>query len=216
MVSKKVAKTDLMRVIREAIVCGEFTAGRHLRLDELASKFNVSTMPIREVLRSLEADGVVYSVPHRGSFVTRFSATELLDIFEMQATLEKIATRDAIPHFKLKIFDQLQAIVDNWHTADDDIILLIQQNDRFHQLIYKVAKRSHLYNEIITLRNRTRHYLHAYIAEMGHFKSGKQEHQALIDAFKLGNPTLASDLIFEHVWDVGTSLANYVKQKEMP
>ncbi|GAB5491896.1 MAG: GntR family transcriptional regulator [Phototrophicaceae bacterium] len=213
MASKKITKTDLMQALREAIVCGEFVAGTHLRLDELATKYDVSTMPIREVLGSLEAEGVVYSVPHRGSFVTRFSANELLDIFEMQATLEKMATRDAIPHFTIKDFDFLQNIVDNWYTEGNNIVWLIQQNDQFHQHIYKLAKRSHLYNEIMTLRSRTRHYLHSYITEMGHFKSGKQDHQDLIDAFKLGTPKLASELIFEHVWDVGLSLANYVNEK---
>lgn len=213
MVLKKIVKTDLVKLIRNDIIRGEFTAGAHLRLDKLATRFNVSTMPIREALRALEAEGIVYSIPHRGSFVTEFSVDELLDIFEMRAVLEQMATRDAVPHLTETLINQLQIMVDNWRAESDDIALMVDQNDDFHKLIYQQAKRPHLYKEIMVLRNRTPHYLRSYTDEMGHFDNAKQTHQLLVDAFRVGNIEDASILMFNHVWDVGQALANYIRDK---
>lgn len=214
MVLSKVVKTELIELIRNAIVRGEFPAGTHLRLDNLAKRFAVSTMPIREALRELHAEGIVYSIPHRGSFVTRFTVAELLDIFEMRATLEKMATRDAVPRFTLAHFDEFQEMVNSWYIESDDIAVMVQRNADFHMLIYKTANRPHLYNEIILLRNRTRHYLHSYAKELGRFEKAKQAHQELVDAFKLGNAEKAADLMYEHVWNVGCELAEYVSKKD--
>lgn len=214
MILKKIAKTDLMILIRDDIVRGEFPPGTHLRLDKLATRFEVSTMPIREALRALEAEGIVYSIPHRGSYVTEFTPDELLDIFEMRAELEKMATRDAVPRFTESHFEQFQEMVNNWRAESDDVALMVQQNNDFHKLIYQTANRPHLYKEIMILRNRTPHYLRSYTEEMGRFENAKQAHQVLVDAFQLGNPEAAGNLMFKHIWDVGQALAEYIRSKD--
>lgn len=214
MILKKIAKTDLMILIRDDIVRGEFSPGTHLRLDKLATRFEVSTMPIREALRALEAEGIVYSIPHRGSYVTEFTADELLDIFEMRAALEKMATRDAVPRFTENHLEQFQEMVNNWRAESDDLALMVQQNNDFHKLIYQTANRPHLYKEIMVLRNRTPHYLRSYAEEMGRFENAKQAHQALVDAFQVGNAENAGNLMFKHIWDVGQALAEYIRSKD--
>ena len=45
--------------IREMILSGQFKPGAWLRQDELAQTLGVSTMPIREALRKLQAEGLV-------------------------------------------------------------------------------------------------------------------------------------------------------------
>ncbi len=208
------AKVSLIEAIRQEIVRGNFLPGAHLRLDKLATQFDVSTMPIREALRALEAEGIIYSAPHRGSFVTRFNADELLDIYEMRAVLEQLATRQAVPNFKPHHIQRLQEMVNSWRAESDDIALMVQQNTDFHLLIYELANRPHLYNEIMILRNRTQHYLHAFVAKVGRFERAKQEHQALVDIFASRDADAAAKLMFQHVWHVGLALADYVREQD--
>ena len=63
--------------IRSRILSGDFEPGARLRQDELAKSFDVSTMPIREALRHLEADGLVTIHPRRGASVTDLSEESL-------------------------------------------------------------------------------------------------------------------------------------------
>ena len=57
-------------VLLDAIIQGEFPPSTRLIIDEMAAKFEVSPIPIREALRQLEADGFVSFEPHVGFTVT--------------------------------------------------------------------------------------------------------------------------------------------------
>ncbi|WP_231394272.1 GntR family transcriptional regulator, partial [Pseudacidovorax intermedius] len=50
---------DIVHVLHQAIVRGLLAPGRALRQDELAALFHVSKIPVREALRTLEAQGFV-------------------------------------------------------------------------------------------------------------------------------------------------------------
>lgn len=65
----------------------QFRAGGRLRETELAETFEVSRATIREALRLLEQHGLVRIFPQRGAHVTKLSATELNDLFELRASL---------------------------------------------------------------------------------------------------------------------------------
>ena len=57
---KTVQKT-VYEILRDAIMNGDLLPGEHLSLTEIASTLKVSTMPVREALRQLEAQGLVSS-----------------------------------------------------------------------------------------------------------------------------------------------------------
>lgn len=212
MLLHKTVKTALTQAIRNDIVSGYFAPSTHLQLDKLAGQYDVSTMPIREALRLLEAEGIVYSVPHRGSYVTSFTTEELLDIYEMRAMLEKMATRDAVSRLNDDVIQYLQMLVDTWHIEPRNPALVIEQNANFHMTIYQSAERPHLYGEILKLRNRTQHYLHSYCEKYQQFERAKEEHQAILHAIKECDADVASQLCYDHVWRVGQALADYVRE----
>jgi DNA-binding GntR family transcriptional regulator len=73
------------RRLREGIDDGSIAPGTHLRQDELAARWNVSSTPVREALRRLEAEGTVELLPHRGVVVRQRVAgsLSLLDAEEL-------------------------------------------------------------------------------------------------------------------------------------
>ena len=64
-----------------------------LRLDErqLAEDLGVSRTPIREAIVRLEHEGLVRTVPRRGTFVVRKTKKEILEIITVWAALEGMA-----------------------------------------------------------------------------------------------------------------------------
>src|SRR5215470_13449402 len=85
------------KILREAIAEGSLAAGTPLRQDELAARFGVSRMPVRDALRLLEAEGIVSIHPTRGAFVARLDASEIGEIYAVRELLEVEALRLAIP-----------------------------------------------------------------------------------------------------------------------
>src|SRR5258707_13400527 len=64
------SKRDLVVAeIREAILNGELAPGVRLVIDDLAEKLGVSTIPVREALQQLHADGYIVFEPFIGARV---------------------------------------------------------------------------------------------------------------------------------------------------
>src|SRR3982750_1889647 len=63
--------------LRDEILRGEIPAGQPLRQEELAERFGVSRLPVRDALLRLEAQGLVHVFPNRGAFVISLSAGEV-------------------------------------------------------------------------------------------------------------------------------------------
>ena len=73
--------------IRDMILRGHLKPGDRLRQDELADTFGVSTMPIREALRQLQAESLVVFRPRRGATVASLSVSECKEIYRIREAL---------------------------------------------------------------------------------------------------------------------------------
>ena len=82
-----------------AIVDGRLAPGTHLRLQDLAEKFELSMMPVREALRRLEHLGLVEVEPHRGAFVRPMSLEDVVATYETRFLIEGEAASLAAQRF---------------------------------------------------------------------------------------------------------------------
>ena len=62
--------------LHRLILDGTLAAGSMLRIQEVAERFNTSSMPVREALRILDAMGLVEVIPHRGTRVAELTRAE--------------------------------------------------------------------------------------------------------------------------------------------
>jgi DNA-binding GntR family transcriptional regulator len=202
--------------LRDEIVRGDYAPGQHLRLEEIAPRFDVSTMPVREALRELEVEGLVSIFPHRGAIVRKLSADELQDIYDVRAVLEEMATRLAVPFLTEETLTELKSIVEQIDDSAGDVAKTVKLNHQFHLTLYAASGRSHLGEIIRILRNRVQHYLHVFIveSELGHNPKSQGEHRAILEACERGDAELAASLIHHHVAQVGRAIFEYVRQRD--
>ena len=73
--------------LRERILGGEFKGGSQLRQDALARDYDVSRIPVREALLTLESEGLVEFHAHRGAFTTELSVAAIRELAVGQLTL---------------------------------------------------------------------------------------------------------------------------------
>jgi DNA-binding GntR family transcriptional regulator len=74
--------------IRQMILTGELLPGQKVHQADLAAQLNVSRIPVREALSTLQAEGVLVHKPNTGFTVARFSSEDLSEIYLMRRLLE--------------------------------------------------------------------------------------------------------------------------------
>src|SRR3954471_4720361 len=95
--------------LRDEILRGEISPGAALRQEELAERFGVSRLPVRDALMRLEAQGLVHVYPNRGAFVISLSADEVREIYEMRILLEGDILERAVPRMTEEDWRRIEA-----------------------------------------------------------------------------------------------------------
>ena len=203
------ASDQIAETLRDAIVEGQLPAGEVLRQDEIAARFHVSKIPVREALKRLEAEGLVAFQRNRGAIVAALSTDEILEYVDIRAMLEARAARLAAA----KISDEHVALA-RQYLADfgsaHQAARWGELNWLFHSTLYADAGRPILMAEIRSLYDRVERYVRALLAITTEMPKTQREHQAILDAFARRDPDAAADLTRAHVLDAGASLVQFL------
>ncbi|MFJ2115322.1 MULTISPECIES: GntR family transcriptional regulator [unclassified Streptomyces] len=81
--------------IRDDIVSGLFERGSRLTEEQLARRYGVSRVPVREALRTLESEGFVTTRRHVGACVAEPTEQEAADLLEVRLMLEPLGAARA-------------------------------------------------------------------------------------------------------------------------
>ncbi len=103
--------------LREAIVSGELPAGTRLVEQDVAKRFGVSRVPLREAFRMLAGEGLVSINPHRGAMVSEVSEGELIELFAVRALIEGHAAARLAAQPDAQALDRLDLMVADMKSA---------------------------------------------------------------------------------------------------
>lgn len=200
----------ICRVLREAIIKGDFQPGERLIQDELAKSLGVSRMPIREAIKQLEAEGYVTLEPHKGAVVREFSLKELEELYFLRSKFEPLAVKESLNFINSNIIQQLENLIVEMDQTKE-ISKFIELNIVFHQLLIKDCPWGKLNSIIQNLwtgfPQQTPHLLPDQI------EISKQEHKAMVKAIKENNHQLVCDIMEKHIIRAGNQVLENIKKK---
>ncbi len=202
----------IARALRAEIWQGILKSGQPLRQDELAGRFGVSKIPLREALFQLKAEGLVAFYPNRGAVVAELSPDEVEEIYFMRIALEDAALRRAIP--KLTVADLLrgeQILADL--DQEQNIGRWSDLNWEFHATLYAPAKMPRLMEWIKTLHNNIGRYLITYLAGMDYQRASQAEHRQILEACRRGDIQAASGHLQTHLRLASEQLVAFLSQR---
>jgi DNA-binding GntR family transcriptional regulator len=193
--------------IRQAIVEGRYAAGQRLVEKRLGEEFDVSRTPVREALRMLESEGLVVSLPNKGSIVRPMTAQDIYEIYELRVRLESLAAeraaRNPSPQH-LEILEasneEFAAVLPSFAPDDLETLRTIDAiNRRFHQGLLDMANSWRLSQ----LLARTVHAVLVFQNFQSYTPTELQRslmfHQLITLAVAQQEPERAGNLIAEHI-----------------
>ncbi|MCQ4158849.1 GntR family transcriptional regulator [Roseomonas sp. GC11] len=195
----------VVEALRADIAQGRIPPGAALRQEDLAARFAVSRIPIREALRRLESEGLVRVFPNRGAFVVELSPAEIQEITDLRAMVEADLACRAVPRLteaalariatSLEVAERAAATLD-WSATDR----------AFHASLYAPAERPRQLALAMGLRGEVERYAALY----RHLPEGREswlrDHRAIAAAFARRDAVAARDLVAAHVAAAGAFL----------
>jgi DNA-binding GntR family transcriptional regulator len=187
--------------INEMIRKGELRRGQKINETRLCELMGVSRTPIREALRTLNTQGIIDLVPHKGAFVSQFSIQEINDMFEVMSMLEGMCARLAVKKMAaadLKKIERLHEKLEH-HYRKKDHKSYLEINEILHVLLQKLTGNKTL-NEVANgLRQKILLFRHKQLYEPERFDRSIQEHRDLLDAFRKKDSRLAEKVMKKHL-----------------
>ncbi|MCF8104642.1 MAG: GntR family transcriptional regulator [Desulfohalobiaceae bacterium] len=190
-----------LKQIKGAIRDGRVKPGDRLIETELAKDMGISRFPIREALRQLEKEGLVQSVPFKGTSVARFSRKDIEDLYNLRGALEGLAVRTLVKNITAAEIKKLQTIVKAMIKAGEENKgrKIIEEDMRFHKRLCELSGNEKLLTVWLTLESQSRIFLTFERFQYTDLKSFIKWHVEILEALKKRDGDLAEQVVLKHL-----------------
>jgi DNA-binding GntR family transcriptional regulator len=201
--------------LRELIESGDIADGARLIERDLAERFSVSRIPLREALRKLEAQGLVEIESNRGAVVRTLSLADVDEIYDLRILLEG----DAIYRAAKRMDDETLARATLVHRLLGKAETARKQgelNREFHELLYAPCGNTHQLKAIRNLRTQVERYERLQATLLADTPAFQHEHASILQACRERNARLAKSATVAHLASAKRIVASVVKAGPRP
>ena len=187
--------------LRTELQSGSLESGSRIHLGETAARLGMSTIPVREALRTLATEGLVVSLPHRGYRVPEASVADLEDTYRLRLIVDPLAVDLAVPNLTEEHLARADGALDRLTAAlkVKDWSAIRAGNREFHFTIYEAAESPRLVKVITLLWDASERYQRLTSPHRGTTAQRKAEHVAILEACRSGDAKRAASLTYEHL-----------------
>lgn len=183
--------------LRQEIISGSLRPGDRLVERELAERFGVSRVPVREAIRALVAEGFVHFETPRRTVVRRLTPHDVQELFELREALEVyaagLAAARATPEDLARVRELLDLAAAATEAGDAEVITDV--NSRLHDRIVAMAGNSLLTEALEPVAGRLRWMTR----RNEEWPQLLVEHRELYEAIASGDPDRARAHALAHV-----------------
>jgi DNA-binding GntR family transcriptional regulator len=200
-VTRRKVSEDVYRALKRDILTLRHPPGASLRERELADRYGVSRVPVREACLRLMQEGLMGSVPYKGYFASRISLKNITDSFELRLLLETEAiarTFDRAGERELKRLSSL-AVSEYAHDDWDSHVEFLEKNRQFHLALAGLSGNAELERVLGDLLESMQRYFFLGLG-LGEFgPEMREEHENLTALIRSGSRDEARDCLREQI-----------------
>jgi DNA-binding GntR family transcriptional regulator len=187
----------ITRALRAAIVAGDYPPDATLRLSELAARFGVSPIPVREALRALQVEGFAVSTPRDSARVASMTLADLREVYALRRLLEEGAVRLALSRLDAIGLRRLERLSGTADRADQsDLNGFLAADRAFHHLLWQIGGSTRLLELADNLWEHGERYRR--LAATGR-PQAPADHVQLVETFNAHDPDRAATAIRAHL-----------------
>ncbi len=176
------AGDQIYHTVRAAILDMQLPPGCPVSEAEIGTKLGASRTPVREALLRLREEGLVHTLPSRGSFVSRLSRDRIRESQFLREALElasvhKVAEMGLSPEGRLALENNLSEQVRA--AKDEDYPHFHELDDAFHALIAEATGFTRTAKVLAREKVQLDRLRHLSLTREGHLAALLAEHQSI-------------------------------------
>ncbi len=205
---------QIYKNLRMDILTGKIHSGTRLAELTIAEKIGVSRTPVREALRQLVKEDLLYAIPRAGYVVQELSELDIVDLFETRKSIELVAAQSALLHIGN---EEIKMLENNLKKSEEIIEAgqtekMIDLDTEFHHIIYKATRSKYLYRICMSLSDYTLKFRQSVIIVPEVAKRAKNDHYAIYMALKAKDSAKVEETISGHLKVVKKDILRYLEK----
>jgi DNA-binding GntR family transcriptional regulator len=189
----------VLTTLRSAILGGTLAGGTRLVQTELAAQLEVSTTPVREALRDLATEGLVFFDPHRGAVVRSLDIDEVREIYELRITLEPLMVRRVVDRLTDEQLAEAEELARRMR-EETNLSVWVDLNRDFHAIFSETSDGSRLAGILASLRDSASAYVSLSLeARPEQVPEANEEHSELVRLYRDRDANGVVELTLRHL-----------------
>ncbi len=201
------------RSITKKLLSAELVPGQKISEQQLASECGISRTPVREAIRRLTEEGVLYQIPSSGTYVSRVDRHHLTDAYEVRMALECFAVEQSVRNLTKETRQELRRLCDEMHTIavamrkrrlkvldGQPLVAFLSADLSFHLLLLKAAG-NRLALKIVSGAYQRNQFFghHSHRRDLHHLSWVWMHHAKIERAVRRGDPKGAKRWLKAHI-----------------
>jgi GntR family transcriptional regulator, trigonelline degradation regulator len=187
--------------MRAAIQSFHFKPGQRLIERDLCEQLGVSRSVVREVIRQLEAEGLVATPAHRSPIVAKLDADTAAQIYELRAQLESAAAAaaaDRANRFDIEMMKTALDAIEKAYARQEPHAVIAATNS-FYEAMFLCAGKTVAWEMVRRLNGRINWLRSMTIASQGRASAGPRQLHQILEAIRAKNGTKAAQACRDHL-----------------
>ena len=164
-----------------------------------------TSVPVREALQSLQADGLATYLPRKGASVSLIGADDIQDITDLRIELEGLALKRAMQAKGDIDVNKIKEILEISNNSSD-INTWVSNNWSYHRNLYRPCNNHRLLSTIEELWLHSERYLRAVWENLKYQNRSQSEHEDILLKVNKNDIIGAVNLLKKHIKQAGVGL----------
>ena len=195
-------KNDILETLQHWITVMQLKPGEKISDTEIAEYFNVSRTPVREVLKMLEQQKLIFTYPGRAPIVADLALDDIESYYLPMQTLQCLAVRLAVEKADAADVEELERlnaefgeVMENANDAES----ILMADKSFHEKILEIAGNEYIEEFCSALWVHIARLDYLFFRD-NHMASSAQDHRTIIDSFRIRDP-FGAELAMKNNWN---------------